>query len=77
MMWPWMWGGMGMGWMMWAWIPLLLGCGWFFFSWWPSSNRNRPYQRYEEAPLEVARMRLAKGEITPEEFEEIRKIIQS
>ena len=77
MMWPWMWGGMGMGWGMWMPFLLFIGCGWFFFTWWSRSYRVRPYQRYEEDPLEVARMRLAKGEITPEEFEEIRKIIPS
>jgi uncharacterized membrane protein len=31
----------------------------------------------EEDPLEVARMRLAKGEISPEEFERIRNTIES
>ena len=77
MMGPWMWGGMGMGWMMWAWLPLLFGCGWFFFSWWSRSNSFRPFQRYEEGPLDVARMRLAKGEITPEEFERLRNTIES
>ncbi|MBL7079589.1 SHOCT domain-containing protein [Candidatus Bathyarchaeota archaeon] len=76
-MWPWMWGGMGMGWGMWIWFLLFIGCGWLFFMWWPRSYRYRPYQRYEEDPLEVAQMRLAKGEITPEEFERIRSKIES
>ncbi len=77
MMWPWMWGGMGMGWMMWAWIPLLLGFGWFFFWWLPGSNRIGSPRHFREDPLEVARMRLAKGEITPEEFERLRNTIES
>jgi uncharacterized membrane protein len=38
--------------------------------------RYRPYRRVEEDPLEVARMRLAKGEITLEEFERIKKTIE-
>ena len=75
MMWPWMWGGMGMGWGMWIPFLLLIGCGWLFFNWLPRSYRYRPYRRYEEGPLEVARMRLAKGEITLEEFEKIKKTI--
>jgi len=77
MMWEWMGDSWGMGWMMWAWIPLLLGCGWFFFWWLPRSNRYGGYRRYDEEPLEVAKMRLANGEISPEEFEEIRKTIES
>ena len=77
MMWPWMWGGMGMGGGMWIWLLLLMGGGMYFFMWWSRSNRFGSYQRYDEDPLEVARMRLAKGEITPEEYEEIRKTIES
>ncbi len=77
MMWPWMWGGSGMGGGMWIWFLLLIGGGWFFFTWWSRSSRYRRYRQFEEDPLGVARMRLVKGEITPEEFEEIRKIIQS
>ncbi len=60
---------------MWIWFLLIMGCGMFFFMRWPRRYRYRIYQRYEEDPLEVARMRLAKGEITPEEFEKIRETI--
>jgi putative membrane protein len=77
MMWPWMWDGMGMGGGMWIWFLLFLGCGWFFYMWWPRSYRIRSYNLYDENPLEVARMRLAKGEITSEEFEEIRRNIEA
>ena len=77
MMWPWMWSGTMMSGGMWIWVLVFIGCGWFFFNWWPRPYRYRLYQRYEEDPLEVARMRLAKGEITPEEFERIKKTIES
>jgi uncharacterized membrane protein len=77
MMWPWMWGGMGMGWGILIYLLVFLGCSWFFLFWWPRPYRYGSYQRYEEDPLEVARMRLAKGDITPEEFERIRNTIES
>jgi putative membrane protein len=77
MMWPWMWGSMGMGGGMWIWFFLILGCGWFFFYWGPRPYRYRSYSRFEEDPLEVARMRFARGEITSEEFEEIRRTLES
>ena len=66
-----------MGGSMWIWFLLFMGCGMFFFMWWPRLFQYRLYQRFEEDPLEVAQMRLAKGEITPEEFNEIRKTIGS
>jgi putative membrane protein len=77
MMWPWMWDGMGMGWGMWIWFLLFIGCGWFFFMWWPRPYRYRGYRRFRDDPLEIARMRLARGEITSEEYEEIRRTIES
>ncbi len=77
MMGPWMWGGMGMGWGMWIWVVLFMGCGWFFFTWWPRPYRRMPLQSVREDPLEVARMRLARGEITTEEYEQIRNTLDS
>lgn len=35
--------------------------------------RPRPYVRREKDSIEIARIRLARGEITAEEFEEIKK----
>jgi len=72
-----MWGDSGMGGGMWIWFILFMGCGMMFFMWWPRIFRYRSHQRYEEDPLEVARMRLARGEITSEEYEEIRKTLVS
>ena len=62
---------------MWIWFLLFMGCGMFFLMWWPRPFRFRPYRQFEEDPLKVARMRLAKGEITPEEYERIKKTIES
>jgi putative membrane protein len=72
-----MWGGSGMGGGMWIWFLLFIGGGWFFFRWWARSSRYPRYGRYEENPMEIAQMRLAKGEITHEEFEEIRKTLET
>ncbi|MCW3992254.1 MAG: SHOCT domain-containing protein [Candidatus Bathyarchaeota archaeon] len=36
----------------------------------------RTYRRPREDPLEVARIRLARGEITAEEFEKIRETLE-
>jgi len=77
MMWPWMWGSTGMGWGMWIWFLLFMGCVWFFFMWWPRPYRHRSHRRYREDPLEVAQMRLARGETTQKEYEEIRKTLES
>jgi len=61
----------GMGWM---WLVLLiLGvvAYWIYTAFMPRRRRRRG-----EDPLETARTRLARGEITAEEFEEIRKNLQ-
>ncbi len=56
----------------WFWLIMILGCGWFF--WWRPRPRYR--RRYRETPLESARSRYAKGEISREEFEEILENLQ-
>jgi putative membrane protein len=71
-MWHDMWGG-GM-WMMW--LLILLGLAFlaaiYFFA--MQSRKRGPYQRKDE--LQVARERLARGEITTEEFDEVKKRLQ-
>lgn len=62
--------------------------GWFMFSvmavfwlgvialgWWAISSNNRRHESSRESPLDVARHRLARGEITTEEFERIRETL--
>ncbi|MHA2394371.1 MAG: hypothetical protein ACXAEX_20730 [Promethearchaeota archaeon] len=72
-----MFGYWGMGWGMWFWLIMLFGCGWFFWGWWrPRPRRHRRYKRYED-PFEIARTRYARSEITLEEYEAIRKTLES
>ena len=66
-----MWNFWGMGWGMWFWMLVLIGVGYLFYVSYPS--RARRINR--EDPLEVVRLRLARGEITSEEFEKIRKTL--
>ena len=61
-----MWGGM------WFW-PLILA-GLVYLVWYSYRPRRRRYIR--EDPVEVARMRLARGEIAVEEFERIREAVE-
>jgi len=56
---------------MWFWLLIIVGLVYLFYN----SLGPRAY-RTREDPLEVARSRLARGEITPEEFEEIRKTLE-
>ena len=71
MMWP-MWGMDGM---MWFWIFLIIVGYWF---WW-YGPRDIPRRRYRNRvePLELARARLAGGDITLDEFDKIKKAIQN
>jgi uncharacterized membrane protein len=67
----------GMGSMTWLWVLLILGVGYWF--WW-YGPRDYPRRRYDfrDDPLEIARVRLANGEITVEEFDRIKeKILKS
>jgi uncharacterized membrane protein len=53
-------------------ILVLFGFGLYY-----SFGLRRPVMRRRSAePIEIARLRLARGEITSEEFEEIRQKIQ-
>lgn len=62
-------GGMHLIWWI-VWIIFLL---WIFFI-----PANIPYQRSKkENPLEILKKRFAKGEISKEEFEESKKILNS
>jgi len=67
-----MWNFWGMGWGMWFWVLVIVGVGYLFYI----GSRPRAYRHEREDPLEVARLRLARGEITPEEFEKIKEILE-
>ena len=64
-------GFWGMGWGMWFWLIIIGGLGYFFFI--NYSPRRVSYAR--ETPLEIAKNRYAKGEISLEEFEEIKRTL--
>jgi uncharacterized membrane protein len=59
---------------MWIFWLFLLGCGFFFWGYGPRYYPRRAYDNREN-PIELARKRLAKGEITIEEFEKIKEAI--
>jgi uncharacterized membrane protein len=66
-----MFGYWPMGGMLWFWL-LLLGCGFWFWGYRPRYYPRRyRYYRYHDDPFEITRARLAKGDITIQEYEEI------
>lgn len=69
-----MWNFWGMGWGMWIWVLILvlIGVGYLFYL----SYISRGHRVEREDPLEVARLRLARGEITSKEFEELKKTLE-
>ena len=54
---------------MWIFWLVLIGCGFYFWGYGPRYYRRPRMYRYEESPFEIARARLARGEINPEEFQ--------
>lgn len=67
-----MWNFWGMGWGMWFWLLLLVGIVYLLYV----STRTRTYGYRRKDPLEVARLRLARGEITTEEYERIKESLE-
>ncbi|MGD2201344.1 MAG: SHOCT domain-containing protein [Candidatus Bathyarchaeota archaeon] len=67
-----MWNFWGMGWGMWFWLLVIVGFGYLLYT----TTIPRTPTRRKEDPVEVARMRLARGEITPEEFEKIKETLK-
>ena len=75
-----MYGYWPMGGGMWLWVFLIFGCGSLFFWYRPRHYRRyrsfRPYGHIrQDDPLDIASARLARGEITFEEYEKIKKAI--
>jgi uncharacterized membrane protein len=73
MMWPYYNGGWGWLWMG-VWMVVFWG-GVIFAAVWAIRSFSRP--RSEDDAVATLRKRLAAGEITPDEFERTRKILQS
>jgi putative membrane protein len=63
---------MRMGWGTWLWILIIIGVSYFFFM----SYRTKKPRIGTEDPIDIARFRLARGEITTQEFEDIKKSLQ-
>lgn len=61
----------GMGWLMWL-IPLLIIVGIYFFLKIISQKKS---SQNPESPLDILKKRYANGEITKEQFEEMKKNI--
>jgi len=71
-----MWNSWGMGWGMWIWLLILIGARsidryLYYLNVIPRSSQSLMKDR-----LEVARFRLARGEITPEEFQTISEALK-
>ena len=71
-MWGWPFMGMGGGWFIWVLILILIGIGFYFFF---IPRRGMTTQRTDDA-LDIARRRFARGEISSEEFEKIKKNLE-
>lgn len=56
---------------MWMFWLFLIGFGFYFWGYGPRWYRRPRALRYENNPFEIARTRLARGEITVQEYEEI------
>ncbi len=68
-----MFGYWPMGSMMWIWLVIIGGLAYLGYQWSrPLRYRSYPVQR---DPLEIAKQRFARGEITSEEYEEIRRML--
>ena len=63
-----MWNMWGMGTGMWVWILIIAGIAYYFYGGYRSRRTVR-----QSSPLEIAKLRYARGEITEEEFEAIKK----
>lgn len=80
MMWPGMMGwGYGMGWfwpilMLVFWIAVIVGLV-FLIRWLVAATRFREQATSEESPLEILKKRYVRGEITKDEFEQMKKDI--
>ncbi len=62
-------GHMGYSWIFW--LVLVFG-GFFLFRWGISNNRRNP-NGIQESPIEILKQRYARGEISKNEFERMKK----
>lgn len=69
----WGWGVLGMVWMLVFWVMIIGLIAWAVRQF---SGGRRGESGESESPLEIAQKRLARGEISREEFEELRVTLQ-
>ncbi len=75
----WGWPNHMWGWGIFSWLPNVLF--WAVFIWvivsliksFKSEGKHLPHDGVHETPLDIAKMRYAKGEITKKEFDEMKK----
>ncbi len=58
-------------------LYFIFGRGGFRPPWWNSYDKSHPRSRDFESPKEILKKRYAQGEITKEEFEQIKKDLES
>ena len=71
----WYWHGMDGGWMIFGGFMMLLfwaGIIWLV-AWWVRRASQHTYHGENMTPLDIAKARYAKGEITKEQFEQLKK----
>jgi len=69
MMWPWMWGG----WDLMGWGMIIFGVLVILGSYFLLTEFTRPRTSRRNDALEIAQLRYAQGDITLEEFEQIKR----
>lgn len=73
------WGGMmGGGWFMWLSLLLLIGLTvWVVSVWSTGTGRSESFGATRETPLEILQKRYARGEISRDEYEQMRRDLQA
>lgn len=69
----WNWHNWGMPMMWFIWIPLIILVVWLIIR---LTNRGQSSVEKKESPLEVLKRRYASGEITAEEYEQRKKVLE-
>ncbi len=63
--------GMGLGWIIW--LVIIVAIVWVIFKF--KGDNREPFNKNSESPMDILKNRYAKGEISKEEFERMKKEI--